>query len=64
VRFVRGNSEWVNTGFFERIALPLALVALATLAVIYRDGVIYSESRREARQTKQVVSITASLFPL
>ncbi len=50
-------------GLFERIALPLALVVLAAaIVLVYRDGVLYDDARREARQTEQIVSTTASLL--
>ncbi len=50
-------------GLFERIALPLALVVLAAaIVIVYRDGVLYADARREARQTEQVLSTTASLL--
>ena len=50
-------------GLFERTALPLALVVLvAAILLVYRDGVLYGEARREARQTEQLVATTASLL--
>ena len=50
-------------GLFERTALPLALVVLvAAIVLVYRDGVLYGDARREALRTEQVVSTTASLL--
>ncbi len=50
-------------GLFERVALPLALVVLlAAMVLVYRDGVLYGEARREARHTEQIVATTASLL--
>lgn len=50
-------------GLFERTALPLALVVLAAaILLVYRDGVLYGEARREARRTEQIVATTASLL--
>jgi CHASE3 domain sensor protein len=50
-------------GLFERTALPLALVVLlAAIVLVYRDGVLYGEARREARRTEQIVATTASLL--
>jgi PAS domain S-box-containing protein len=50
-------------GLFERTALPLALVVLlAAIVLVYRDGVLYGDARREARQTEQIVATTASLL--
>jgi PAS domain S-box-containing protein len=50
-------------GLFERTALPLALVVLAAaIVLVYRDGVLYGDARRETRHTEQIVATTASLL--
>ena len=40
------NRKWVNTGFSNALALPLALVVLvAAIVLVYRDGVLYGDAR-------------------
>jgi PAS domain S-box-containing protein len=50
-------------GWFELVALPLALAVLAiAILFVYRDGDLYRSAREDAQKAERVVSIVGSLL--